>query len=88
MQRARLPSFEDHLEYANPPIRPVLVYLRGRIKALGRMGEKVTPTVNRCRIQGREKSESRHELSLCRHSRAQSRYGLRCTKIPLIIASC
>ena len=42
MQRARLPSFEDHLEYANPPIQPVLVYLRGRIKALGRMGEKVT----------------------------------------------
>ena len=42
MKRPRLPSFEDHLEYANPPIQPVLVYLRGRIKALGRMGEKVT----------------------------------------------
>jgi predicted transport protein len=42
MEKTRLPSFEDHLEYANPPIRPVLVYLRGRIKALGRMGEKVT----------------------------------------------
>ena len=37
-----MPSFEDHLNYAEPPIRPVLVYLRGRIKGLGPMGEKVT----------------------------------------------
>jgi predicted transport protein len=41
-KQPRLPSFEDHVEYANAPIQPVLVYLRGRIKALGRMGEKVT----------------------------------------------
>ena len=44
----RIPTFEDHLEYANPPIRPVLIYLRGRINTLGRMpgappmGEGVT----------------------------------------------
>lgn len=37
-----MPRFEDHLEYANPPLRPVLKYLRDRIKALGWMGEKVT----------------------------------------------
>ena len=38
----RLPSFDDHVEYAKPPIRETLIYLRGQIKALGRMGEKVT----------------------------------------------
>jgi predicted transport protein len=37
-------SFEDHLAYAEPAIRPILVELRNRIAALdGRVKEGVTP---------------------------------------------
>ena len=42
MKVATSPSFEDHLEFASLPIRPVLEYLRGQIKSLGPMEEKVT----------------------------------------------
>src|SRR5262245_60082252 len=35
-------TFEDHVDYADPSIQPVLRYLRARIRGLGRMGEKVT----------------------------------------------
>jgi predicted transport protein len=38
-----MPSFEDHVDYVDPPIQPVLRKLRGRIIGLGRMREKVTP---------------------------------------------
>jgi predicted transport protein len=36
-------SFQDHVEYADPVIRPVLRELRDRIIGLGRMQEKPTP---------------------------------------------
>jgi predicted transport protein len=35
-------SFEDHVAYAEPQVRPVLRELRARINGLGRMDEKVT----------------------------------------------
>jgi predicted transport protein len=35
-------TFEDHVDYANPSIQPVLRYLRAQIRGLGRIGEKVT----------------------------------------------
>ena len=35
-------TFEDVVDHANPSIQPVLRHLRGRIRGLGRMGEKVT----------------------------------------------
>jgi len=38
-----VPSFEDHVDYADPPIRPVLRKLRDGIIRLGRVREKVTP---------------------------------------------
>jgi predicted transport protein len=38
-----MPSFEDHVDYADPPIQPVLRKLRAGIIGLGRMREKVTP---------------------------------------------
>ena len=38
-----VPSFEDHVDYADPPIQPVLRKLRAGIIGLGRMREKVTP---------------------------------------------
>jgi predicted transport protein len=40
---ATMPSFEDHVDYADPPIQPALRKLRARIIGLGRMREKVTP---------------------------------------------
>jgi predicted transport protein len=42
MELTTVPSFEDHVDYADPPIRPVLRKLRAGILRLGRMGEKVT----------------------------------------------
>jgi predicted transport protein len=35
-------TFADVVDHANPSIQPVLLHLRGRIRGLGRMGEKVT----------------------------------------------
>ena len=37
-----MPSFEDHVDYADPPIRPVLRKLKAGIFRLGPMREKVT----------------------------------------------
>jgi hypothetical protein len=44
-----VPSFEDHVDYADPPIRPVLRKLKAGIIRLGRMREKVT---GRLRMSG------------------------------------
>ena len=37
-----MPSFEDHVDYADPPIRPMLRKLKAGIIRLGPMREKVT----------------------------------------------
>jgi predicted transport protein len=44
--RLRVPvSFEDHVAYADPSVRPVLRELRMRIKALDQNGRKITEQV-------------------------------------------